>query len=144
MSHPLLSDYPVTVTIPVQWGDIDAYGHVNNTVFFKLFESARIAYLEACGFLDAYENDRIGAILHSTSCRFRHALNFPDHVVVGSRATDIQPDRFEMKYAIVSTMNNHLAGEGAGLIVSFDYARHEKTSIPDAVRRGIEQLETGL
>ena len=44
--HPALDDFAVTVRIPVQWGEMDAYGHVNNTVFFRYFESARVEYLE--------------------------------------------------------------------------------------------------
>ena len=141
MEHPLLQDYPVIVSIPIQWGDVDAYGHVNNTVFFRLFESARIAYLDRCGFLKSYEEDRIGAILHSTHCRFRHALNHPDDVLVGARATVVQHDRFEMAYAIVSSTHNHVAGEGGGTIVSFDYASGGKTPIPATVRAAIEEME---
>ena len=40
----VLQGYPVTVEIPVAWGDMDAYGHVNNTMYFRYFETARIAY----------------------------------------------------------------------------------------------------
>ena len=39
----LLADFPVTVEIPVAWGDMDAMGHVNNVVYFRYFETARIA-----------------------------------------------------------------------------------------------------
>lgn len=72
--HPELAGFPVVVTLPVQWGEMDAYGHVNNTVFFRYFETARIAYLERCGFTRTWETARVGAILHSTHCRFRQAL----------------------------------------------------------------------
>jgi acyl-CoA thioester hydrolase len=141
MSHPLLVHYPVIVQVPIQWGDLDAYGHVNNTVFFKLFESARIAYLEACGFIASYEEDREGAILHSTACRFRKPLNFPDDVLVGGRTTEVGEDRFEMGYAIVSTTHDHLAGEGTATIVSFDYTNGKKAAMPTGVASAISDLE---
>jgi acyl-CoA thioester hydrolase len=141
--HPLLADYPTRIRVPVQWGDMDAYGHVNNTVFFRYFESARIAYLERCGFLESYERDRVGVILHSTECRFRLPLFHPDTVLVGGRATDVATDRFTMGYVVVSTAANRVAGEGTGVIVSYDYGRREKCPIPDDVRRTIEELERG-
>ena len=143
MTHELLAGYPVVVSIPVQWGDMDAYGHVNNTVFFRLFESARIAYLERCGFIRSYDEHRIGAILHSTECRFRHALTYPDTVLVGARALDVQEDRFRMGYAIVSETQHAVVGEGTGVIVSFDYAARQKIALPEAVRTGIALTEEG-
>lgn len=141
--HPLLAGYPVRIRIPVQWGDMDAYGHVNNTVFFRYFESARIAYLKRCGFLDSYERDKVGVILHSTECRFRRPLFHPDTVLVGGRATDVETDRFTMGYVVVSAAANAVAGDGAGVIVSYDYERREKCPLPADIRRKIEELERG-
>ena len=46
----LIGDYPVTIELPIVWGDMDAFQHVNNIVYFKHFESARISYFEKIGF----------------------------------------------------------------------------------------------
>ncbi len=51
MFDALLPSYPVVVEWDVAWGDMDAYGHVNNVVYFRYFEQARIAYLERIGWL---------------------------------------------------------------------------------------------
>ena len=139
--HPLLAGYPIRIRIPVQWGDMDAYGHANNTVFFRYFESARVAFLERCGFLRSYERERIGAILHSTSCRFRLPLFYPDSVLVGGRATEVATDRFTMGYVVVSETAGRVAGEGMGVIVSYDYERGKKCQIPVDVRGMIDRLE---
>jgi acyl-CoA thioester hydrolase len=141
VSDPSLEGYPVVVEIPVQWGEMDAYGHVNNTVFFRYFETARIAYLERCGFLDAYETDRVGAILHSTECRFRRALFYPDSVRIGARAIAVGEDRFTLEYRVMSTAQEAVAAEGTSIVVSFDYTKSEKTGLPEAVRERITQLE---
>lgn len=138
-----LAGFPVRVEIPVQWGEMDAYDHVNNVVFFRYFESARVEYLERCGFNDSYREDRVGAILHSTSCRFRRALVYPDRVAVGARVTEMEEDRFTMEYRVVSHEQEEIAAEGDGVVVSFDYEAGVKTPIPQAVRRGVRELETG-
>lgn len=140
MSDERLSRYPVIVRLPVQWGEMDAYGHVNNTVMFRYFESARIAYLERCGFTESYERDRIGAILHSTHCRFRLPLFYPDTVVVGARAQGVEDDRFTMGYLAISESQAGVAAEGTGVIVSYDYVNRHVTPIPDSVRRRIDDL----
>lgn len=141
MTHDLLADYPVVVRVPVQWGDMDAYGHVNNTVFFRFFESARVEYLDRCGFLESFERDGVGAILHSTACRFRRALTHPDTVLVGARAEDVAEDRFTHDYRLVSLEQEEVAAEGSGVVVSFDYREETKAPIPPAVRQGIAALE---
>jgi acyl-CoA thioester hydrolase len=138
-----LASYPIVVRIPVQWGEMDAYGHVNNAVFFRYFESARVAYLRACGFTDSYDRDRIGAILHSTSCRFRQPLFYPDTVLVGARAAEVGEDRFVHAYEAVSLTHGTVVAEGTGVIVSFDYERREKAPLPAAVRRRIDEMEGG-
>lgn len=141
--HELVDGWPVVERIPVQWGEMDAYGHVNNTVFFRYFESARVRYLERCGFTDSWERDRVGAILHSTECRFRRALRYPDTVLAAARAESMEEDRFRMAYRVISLEDDALAAEGSGLVVSFDYEREEKAPIPSDVRAGIERLEGG-
>lgn len=140
-SHHLLSTFPVIVPIPVQWGEMDAYGHVNNTVFFRYFETARIAYLDRCGFLTSHTEDQVGAILHSTQCRFRRPLHYPDTVLVGARAEALDTDRFTMGYRVVSSAHDEIVAEGWGVIVSFDYTARRKVELSGAVREGIDLLE---
>lgn len=141
MSHSLLAAYPVALTIPVQWGELDAYGHINNTMFFRWFESARIEYLIRAGMAETMERDQIGAILHSTGCRFRRPVFFPDTVEVAGRATDVASDRFTMEYLVVSREQDVVVGEGTAIIVCYDYAAHAKAPLPDDVRRRIAALE---
>lgn len=141
LSDHLLAGYPIIVRIPVQWSEMDFYGHVNNTVFFRFFESARIKYLEECRFLEAYERDQIGAILHSTRCRFRRPLVYPDTALVGTRVTDLTADRFTMVYTLISEAQQATAAEGECIVVSYDYASRRAAPIPDYVLDAIEKLE---
>jgi acyl-CoA thioester hydrolase len=140
-THPDLAHFPIVVRSIVHWGEMDAYGHLNNTVFFRYFETARMAYLERCGFLASYDRDRIGAILHSTDCRFKAPLFYPDDVLVGARVLDIGADRMTMAYRVVSLGQNRTAADGAGVIVAYDYNAGKKTKLPEAVREGIRKLE---
>lgn len=136
-----LAEFPVVIAIPVQWGEMDAFGHVNNTVYFRYFESARIAYLERIGFRDPDPADPRGAILHSTHARFRQPLVYPETVRVGARATELRDDRFTMEYRVVTVSEGGVAAEGSAVVVSYHYGERRKVSLPEAVLKAITALE---
>jgi acyl-CoA thioester hydrolase len=137
-----LPDFPIVVSIPVAWGEMDAYGHVNNIVFFRHFESARIALLDAIDFRDPAHHDGIGPILASTQCKFRRPIAYPDTLHVGARIRSIDDDRFEMEYRLVSLAARGIAADGTGVVVAYRYAEARKTSLPAAVRARLEALNT--
>ena len=139
--HELLGSFPVVIAIPLAWGDMDAFQHVNNVMYFRYFESARIAYFERVQFMDVMQTTGVGPILASTQCRFKIPLSYPDTVHVGAKITDIADDRFMMRYAIVSQRFQKIAAEGDGSIVSFNYRENQKAPLPDVIRQRIEALE---
>lgn len=139
----LLADFPIVERVSVAWGDMDVFQHVNNVVYLRWFETARIAYFRACGWDQSALDGGVGPILARTSCAYRVPLQFPDTVWVGARVEDIGADRFTMIYRVVSESKGMIAAEGDGRIVSFDYGKQAKAPIPDAVRAGIEKLEAG-
>jgi acyl-CoA thioester hydrolase len=139
----LLSGYPVVIEAEVAWGDMDAFQHVNNAVYFRWFESARIAYFRTAGVVPetAGVPSGIGPILAATDCRYRIPLSYPDRISTGARVRDLEDDRFVMEYAVVSHTTEALAATGTGLIVSYDYAAAEKAALPEEMRHRIEEFE---
>jgi acyl-CoA thioester hydrolase len=137
----LLATFPVVITIPIAWGEMDAFQHVNNSVYFRYFESARIAYFERLQYMELMQTTGAGPILASTHCRFRIPLTYPDIVHVGAKIADIGDDRFVMHYAIVSQRLQKLAAEGEGVIVSFNYRENQKAPLPDVIRQRIAAIE---
>lgn len=137
----LLHDFSVVVEFPVAWGEMDALGHVNNVVYFRYFESARVAYLTQINFIDPAANNGIGSILASTQCDFRKALTYPDTVMIGARVTEISDARFTMEYRAVSQRLQKIAAEGKGVIVSYNYREKRKENLPAAIRENIQAVE---
>jgi acyl-CoA thioester hydrolase len=137
----LLEGYPVIIEIPVAWGEMDSLQHVNNIVYFRYFESARMAYFDEIDIWSYMDETGIGPILASTQCKFRIPLSYPDTVAVGTRITNLEEDRFLMKYLVVSRQHQRIAAEGEGVIVSYDYRGKKKASLPDEIKARIERLE---
>ena len=134
MSRPdSLADYPTTLRVDVAWGDMDALRHVNNLVYLRWFETARIAFFEATGWWDIMNAGGVGPILAKTSCVFRAPVTFPDTIIVGAKATDIERDRFTMQYLVHSEALCRTAALGDARIVSFDYEAGQKAPIPSTV-----------
>ncbi len=138
-----LEGYSVTVEIPVAWGEMDAYGHVNNIVYFRYFETARMAYFDRMGDPAFLARDPLGPILASTSCRFRAALQYPDTLTVGARVARVDTDRFIMFYAVYSRALDRVAAEGEGTIVCYDYRNGRKALLPDHLKTRIAEIENG-
>ena len=135
-----LSDYPVVVTIPVAWGEMDSLGHVNNIIYFRYFESARIVYLERSGLMEVMKNSGIGPILARTSATYRKPVRYPDTLSVGARVATIGTTSFVMEYLVVSEALGTVT-RGDAVIVTYDYTRGGKARIPDEVVKAIENLE---
>lgn len=139
-----MNAYPILIEIPIAWGDMDAFQHVNNKVYFKHFESARITYFEKIDFFEVMNETGIGPILAATQCRFKIPLTYPDLVTVGARVDpmEMEKDRFNMRYAVFSHKLQKIAAIGEGLIVTYDYQNQKKALIPDEVRKKIIEIET--
>lgn len=137
----VLKEYPVVIEIPVAWGEMDSFQHVNNIVYFRYFESARILYSEKLGLHRHKDETGIGPILGSTSCRYKIPLTYPDTVSVGAKTVSVEEDRFTMKYVVVSHRHQKIAAEGEGVVVMYNYREGKKTNIPDAIRQRLSQME---
>ncbi len=136
-----LDDFNIRVDIPIAWGDMDAFNHVNNTRFFRYFETARIKYFEKAGFIETMEKNSIGPILASISAKFIKPLFYPDTLTVGTRVTSIEPTEFIMEY-IIESKSKGIAAVGESKIVVYDYRSLKRVALPDTVRKRIREIDS--
>ncbi|MGC4004391.1 MAG: thioesterase family protein [Pirellulales bacterium] len=138
---PQRSEFPVLIEWPVQWGDQDLYGHVNNTLSIRWFESGRIAYLERIGFDRWLAAHRIGPILAAVHCNYRRQIRYPDTIEIGTRVTKIGRTSVTIAHAIWSKTQDALVSDGDSTVVCFHYDDQKPTPIPDELRQAIAELE---
>ncbi len=131
----------VSVRIPILWGDMDAFGHVNNTRYFTWFEAARIAYFERIG-LSAERPDGMGPILATTSCDFLVPLAYPGDVEAHAWVEHIGRTSFRMRYEItVAGDRSAVCARGAGVVVLVDYDTGDKVPVPETMRAAMAALD---
>ncbi|MCA9156147.1 MAG: acyl-CoA thioesterase [Planctomycetales bacterium] len=136
-----VADYPVAVRLPVQWGDQDAFGHVNNTVYLRWFETARIAYFEQSGMDPLMEQRQVGPILASATVHYRRQVTYPDHVWIGARVARMGTKSATMEHAVYSETEQRIAADGSCVVVAFDYGKNHSTPIPQELRDVIAAFE---
>lgn len=129
----LLKDYPCIISQQVQWGDMDAANHVNNTVYLRYFESARIEFFNQIGFMDFTGDEDVGPILAETNCKYKAPLTFPDNIKITARILpeSITEYGFIMQHVVYSEKLQRIAAEGTSRIVCYDYKNKRKAPIPN-------------
>ncbi|MCI0456985.1 MAG: acyl-CoA thioesterase [Gemmataceae bacterium] len=141
MVEELLAGFAVRIQLPVQWGEMDAYRHVNNVVYFRYFETARLEYFRRLGWFEYESQTGIGPILQATQARFRRALAYPDTITIGARVVRLEEDRFTLEHRIVSHAQGVVVTEGEGTVVTYHHAEGRKVPIPEELLRRIAELE---
>ncbi len=127
------NDYPVILIQDVIWGDMDAFQHVNNTVFFRYFEDVRWEFFNRFGVNEYKTKHNIGPILAATNCDFKLPLTFPDRIRIGGRYTVTSPKKILMEYVVYSEKLDSIAAEGEGLLVYYDYNKNRSCEIPGEI-----------
>ncbi|MFH0262678.1 acyl-CoA thioesterase [Vibrio mediterranei] len=135
----LIKDFTVITEIPVAWGEMDALNHVNNVVYFRYFETARLDYFSHINLMEDMAVTNIGPVLGETYCRYKLPVTYPDTLLVGSRITEVQEDRFKMEYQVVSKKLGKVTTTGTATIVMFDFTTNQKALISDKLMSAIEQ-----
>ena len=136
-----LAEYPVVIEQPVQWGEQDAFGHVNNVTHFRWFETARVAYLEQLGMEYMTSPEGKGLILAAIQCNYRRQIKYPDAVLIGCRVTRIGNASLTIAHGVYSRLQQAIAAEGDSVVVMFDYSVQKSRRVPDDLRAAISQLE---
>jgi acyl-CoA thioester hydrolase len=126
--------------LPIRWGDMDAMGHVNNTVYFRYMEQARICWFERL--VPEEEAWRAtGIVIANASCNYRRALTYPGTVevklYVGAPGGASVPTYYELRVDADPVPY----ADGAAVVVFIDMQTQKSRRIPEAIRARLERAE---
>lgn len=118
----LLKEYKVVSTIKVQWGDMDAMQHVNNMIYVKWGETARIDYFTALGvFSPEQKQIKFAPILSFQSVKYNVPVVYPDTIHIGTKTEEIKVDRIVLKSFYYSEKMSKLVAIKTQEVIPFDY-----------------------
>ncbi|MDZ4797742.1 MAG: thioesterase family protein [Bryobacteraceae bacterium] len=131
----------VSNTLPVQWGDQDSFGHVNNVVFFRWFESGRLALLERVGIQLGGTRPHIGPILAFASANYRRQLTYPDTVEVRTWVGRMGRTSVTVEQEIRSLGTGEVVADGSSVVVLYDFDKNVAVELPGELRAALENPE---
>lgn len=148
--EPHLSEKPQPTTrsayrhltpISTRWADNDAYGHVNNVVYYAWFDTAVNKHLIDAGVLDVAASPVIGLVVE-TRCTYFSSVGFPDTVHVGIKVVHL--GKSSVRYELAVFRNTEILASAVGEFVHVyvDRAKNRPVPIPEPVRRVLASLQT--
>ena len=132
-------DFKVSLIKRVEWGDMDAFGHVNNTVYLKYFESARVKYFDEIPALAGFKGAAI-PVLASVSCKYKKPIVYPDDLTLKVGVSEMGRASLKMICEMYSPKVG-LAAVAECTIVLVDAKKGGSVRIPDEWRTSIERME---
>lgn len=137
------ADYVRFVPVATRWMDNDIYGHLNNVVYYSLFDTAVNATLIGEGLLDPAASPVI-ALVVETGCRYHASLGFPEPVEVGIRVARLGTSSIRYELGVFGAHDDLAAAEGFFVHVCVDSQTRRPVPLPPAKRAFLETLTVGV
>ena len=134
-----MTNFPIEVKISVAWGDMDAFGHVNNVQYIRYFETARVKYFDNMMTGDDSKSP-IQPVLATLTANYKAPVVYPDTLTCKIGVTKMGNSSLQMCCEMYN-QNGLLVVEAFCTIVMFDFIKGKPTGIPDKVRNYIERIE---
>ncbi|WP_227428791.1 acyl-CoA thioesterase [Psychrobacter sp. I-STPA6b] len=119
----VLQHYPTIHPQVVAWGDMDAFNHLNNVVYYRYAESARIAYLRAINMFAAGSV----TVLAQCSCQYLVPVTYPDTLLIGVRSKSVGNSSIVTEYLYYSTAQKKVVATGEAVVVRLDDTAQRKS-----------------
>ena len=134
------SAYKLFRTLDTRWMDNDAYGHVNNVVYYSWFDTAVNAHLIEQGALDIHQGNTIGLVIE-TQCNYFAPLTFPQTVQAGLRVARLGTSSVRYEVGLFAKDQNTAAAQGHFVHVYVNRQTRRPVPLPDKLKLVLEKLQ---
>lgn len=125
------------MVLPIRWGDMDAMGHVNNTVYFRYMESGRIAWFDTLGVGPNPEGQ--GIVIVNAFCNFLHQLEYPGELLVRSYASNLKRSSLDTWITLARTdAPERICANGGATVVWVDFPQQKSAPFPARLRQQLQ------
>ena len=133
------SDYQHFHAITTRWMDNDAYGHVNNVVYYSWFDTVVNQFLIANGALDIEHSPVIGLVIE-TQCNYFASVAFPERVTAGVRVAKLGNSSVRYEVGIFREDEDTASAQGHFVHVYVDRVTRRSSAIPDDMRALLQSI----
>jgi acyl-CoA thioester hydrolase len=130
-----------TLHVFVHWGEMDSFGHLNNVHYLRYFESARVTYLGASGWMAPAPNN-VRPILVETQIKYRAQVVFPAILILTTTVLEMREKGCTV--ATIFRNGDEIVAEARAVALSFDYKLQKTVAMPPAVVEYAKQVDSFL
>ncbi len=132
---PVRGEFTSWWPVTVRWGDMDALGHVNNTLYLQYVESARIGYFEGIGWsMERFAAEGRAPMIVSQTFHYRRQVTYPADLEVGVRCGEIRQRSFILEYGVFRRGTDELVGNGSTALAWTDMSAGRAVELPEELR----------
>ena len=135
------ADFKWHLDMPTRWIDNDKYGHMNNAVYYSVFENAVMTWLEVVQGFNV-DNESVRCFTVENGCQYHDAVRYPDDLSVGLRISKIGNSSVRYELGIFNKDNETARATGFIVDVFVDATTEKPVTIPDEFRQAMESLLT--
>ena len=135
----------IITKIPVLWGDMDGFGHVNNIIYLKWCETSRIELFRSIwnykigNMEEVLERGGIGPILANFNMDYKYPVKYPDEIKIETYLTHIGNSSMGIGHELFSQNNDKLVAKANSVVVMLNYISNDKVIIGDKDREILSQ-----
>jgi len=133
------ADYPHVQAITTRWMDNDAYGHINNVVYYSFFDTVVNTFLIESGALDIGKSAVVGYVVE-TACNYFAPLTYPQKVLAGLRVAHVGRSSVRYEIALFAEEDGSAAAQGHFVHVYVDRETQRPVKLPEALERALAPL----
>ncbi len=134
------TNFPLELKLRIDWSELDLFGHVNNVMFMKYVQAARVNYWEQSEIYSELQRNKIGPMLASASFQFKKQSMYPGNVTIRSGMEFIRNTSFSIHHKLYDD-HGDIVAEAQDVIVMFDFNKNEKTAVPQVMREAASIIE---
>ena len=121
------------MTMPLRWGDMDAMGHINNTLYFRYMEVARLEWMFSSGV--PANPQGVGPVIANAFCNFIRQFEFPGEVLVRTYVGAVGRSSFDTYHEMSRTDDpDTVCANGGATVVWVDFPAQRSAPLPDHLR----------
>ena len=138
--------WPIKTEIPVLWGDVDSFGHVNNIIYLKWCETSRVELFRKMYDVKTLDTENIqlgsgvGPILANFNCNYRTPIKYPDVIYIKTRISHIGNTSYGIEHRMYSKNNDEkIVFDGSSVIVMVNYKNETKFQLDSEMKKTLEK-----
>jgi len=138
----LKEDYVDVIPVVVKWGEMDAFQHVNNTVYIRYIEDGRLGVFERLGMEKDLQATNKGPILASITCDYLAPVTYPDTLWVASNIKQTSAKKITLEQVIYSEKLGKLAAKSNSLCIYYDYQALRSCEVTESIRQTLNEINS--